>query len=315
MLDKQPANGLDLCRAKVSIIVLKKQNQEDEVMVTRFLVCICLFIFSFGSLPVYSVESKKKAPLTKEAEKNSRKKETISLPPEEVDRDTSLSNIFKSLDYPELQMAPSASESLQLKSRDEAYSWWYDFWPFYLSSAATIGLGFIADKHFFDSLDENRKRDAQMRASLAKGVGGIGILGAIWLASRRPYQTGWKKIQSISKSGRRSKLVRERMAEETLERAAKPVQILQPIFAFTNLFIILSVAKFVDFNSNDKTYLFFAGAMASAPLFFENWYIYNYKKHQEYKRNIFLPVISMAVTTKPAGGLDYYPILKWSMAY
>ena len=283
-------------------------------MATRFITWVLVAVFTLGTyLPAYSAESKKKAPASKERSKGSTAKKSFQLPPEGNDTGSSLKDLFKSLDYPELQVVPRASQRLKLEAGEEDKNWWYIHWPFYMSALATLGIGTTASQSFRDDLTAIERDDGRSGALVAQTIGAAWFFGTMLLASRKPYQKAWKKVKGFSGGGRSNELLRERLAEEALEKPAHTMKVLSYVSTFTNLAAAGYVGSFLD--DQGKIFAAVAAGMAFLPMIFDDWYVYNFNKHLEYKRNIFSPVVSMAATTKPAGGVDYYPTLGWVVSY
>lgn len=283
-------------------------------MATRYFTWVFVAVFTLGSLPVYSAETKKKSsPAPKEVKKPGTEKSTFKLPPEEKEMGSSLQDLFKSLDYPELQVVPRASQRLKLESGEEGKNWWYIHWPFYLSALTTMAVGTTAEQSFRSDLTDIEKEDARSGALVARTIGAAWLFGTMLLASRKPYQQAWKKVRGFSGGGKSNELLRERLAEEALEKPAHTMKVLSYVSTFTNLAAAGYVGSFLD--DQGKVFAAVAGAMSFLPMIFDDWYVYNFNKHLEYKRNIFSPVVSMAATAKPTGGVDLYPSLSWVVEY
>ncbi len=61
---------------------------------------------------------------------------------------------LNSLDYPELQVVPRASERLQMDVAKEQEKGWYLFWPFHVASGTTL-LAALMHKNRFNPLSES----------------------------------------------------------------------------------------------------------------------------------------------------------------
>ncbi|MCB0367470.1 MAG: hypothetical protein H6624_02930 [Bdellovibrionaceae bacterium] len=265
----------------------------------------------------YGAESKKR---TTSAKKESATKtdsegdKGSALPPEETDDSgSSLKDLFKSLDYPELQVVPRASQRLKMEAGEEDKNWWYIHWPFYLSALTTFAMGTTAEQSFRDDLTSIEREDARSGALVARTIGAAWFFGTMLIASRKPYQKAWAKVRGFSGGGRSNELLRERLAEESLEKPAHTMKVLSYVSTFTNLAAAGYVGSFLD--DQGKVFAAIGGALAFLPMIFDDWYVYNFNKHLEYKRNIFSPVVSMAAVNKPTGGTDLYPSFTWVVEY
>lgn len=235
------------------------------------------------------------------------------LPEEDDDEPGSLHELFKSLDYPELQVVPRASQRLKMESTEEGDNWWYVHWPLYVSALATAGFGSTASQSLRDDLNETEKNDAKSATLAARTVGVSWFLGTMLLASRKPYQKGYKRIRGFSGSGRSNELMRERLSEEVLEKTAHQFKVLSYVSVFTNM----AVAGYAGSFLTDRGRLTAAvtGMLSLLPIIFDDWYVYNYNKHLEYKRNIFAPEVSMGIQGDSVGGQEAYPMLSWTVEY
>lgn len=236
------------------------------------------------------------------------------LPEEDDDgQQGSLHELFKSLDYPELQVVPRASQRLKMESGEEGDNWWYIHWPMYVSALATAGFGSTASQSLRDDLNETEKNDAKSAALAAKTVGVSWFLGTMLLASRKPYQKGYKRIRGISGSGRSNELMRERLSEEVLEKTAHQFKVLSYVSVFTNMAVAGYAGSFL--TDRGRVTAAVTGMLSFLPIIFDDWYVYNYNKHLEYKRNIFAPVVSMGIQGDSGGGKEAYPMLSWTVEY
>ncbi len=209
--------------------------------------------------------------------------------PEEPVKDEGES-LFTSLDYPELQVVPRASERLQLEAQLESNSGWMTFWPFHLSAIATLYTGYALSGDYYSSTISNSdKKRFDFMTQAATGVGVTWLAINSYYALSRPYTNEYRKIRSIaSGKDRRSELLRERLSEEALERPARMVRILTWASFITNF---AANALLYDWSTPSNNIYPIAGALASTlPFIFNHRYITNYEKHLEYKRKIYAPI-------------------------
>lgn len=222
-------------------------------------------------------------------------------------------NLFTSLDYPELQVVPRASERLQLEAQLEANGSWMAFWPFHLSAIATLYTGYaLSGDYYSTTISASDKKRFDFMTQIATGVGVTWLAINSYYALSRPYMSEFKKIRSIaSGKDRRSELLRERLAEEALERPAKMIRILTWASFVTNF---AANAVLYDWSTPGNNIYPVFGALASLlPFVFNHRYINNYEKHLEYKRKIYAPIAYvdfMKATEKSP--LEPRMVVQWS---
>jgi hypothetical protein len=207
-----------------------------------------------------------------------------------------IADLVKDLDYPELQVVPRASDRLRMEAREEGRAWFYQHWPIQLSGLATLvtatyGASEIREVSTTDTA-RNAAFDAQGKKVLMVGqlIGAGWFVGGILWGLRKPYRTGLVEISKVQGKDLRSQLMRERLAEETLESPAKLVKPLRYASVTTNLIISLLMGSFLS----DEGRVVAAGAatLAFLPLIYEDPTMSTWEKHQEYKRKIYGPVSS-----------------------
>ncbi len=220
-------------------------------------------------------------------------------------------HFFSSLDYPELQVVPRASDRLAMESPLEKDLGLAMFWPFQLSGLATLGAGFMMKGKLKENATEQERKDADFAANTAVGMGAAWIGLTYYLLSTEPYGSELVKIKKYKGSDKRTDLLRERIAEEALQKPAELIRTLTWISFITNFG---ATANLFDRSTKDNNlYPAIAGIMAFLPLIFKNRYIDNYEKHLEYKRKIYSPVVSTMLFKENVAS-NYTPgvLLTWN---
>lgn len=220
-------------------------------------------------------------------------------------------HFFSSLDYPELQVVPRASDRLAMESPLEKDLGLAMFWPFQLSGLATLGAGFMMKGKLKENATEQERKDADFAANTAVGMGAAWIGLTYYLLSTEPYGSELAKIKKYKGSDKRTDLLRERIAEEALQKPAELIRTLTWISFITNFG---ATANLFDRSTKDNNlYPAIAGIMAFLPLIFKNRYIDNYEKHLEYKRKIYSPVVSTMLFKENVAS-NYTPgvLLTWN---
>ena len=222
---------------------------------------------------------------------------------------TKTHELFESLDYPELQVVPLASRRLKLERKSEENNWWHVHWPMQASALSTLVLPFIADGQKKTDLSTADEGDF----STAKT--GTMILGASWLTAtiligiRKPYNSGYKEIRAVKGKDKRSRLLRERLAEETLEKQASLIRKLRKASAITNSLAAIYIGSFTE--STGKLYAAASAILALLPLWIDDPHIFTYEKHMHYKRNIYAPLTMLKyIPEQTPTGLAIYPSLE-----
>lgn len=197
--------------------------------------------------------------------------------------------VLEDLDYPELQVVPRASQRLTLEANYEKRNFWYVHWPFYLSAITTILSTQQQSSNLDADISASRRADAKDRLSLASTIGYAWLGGMVILSFNRPYAKGLGSLERIGGQSRQASLMRERLAEETLEGPARLISKLKWLSIISN-----AVANSVALGETNSDGKVFAGVGIFAsflPLIFDHRYEYNFEKHEEYKRKIYAPNI------------------------
>lgn len=223
---------------------------------------------------------------------------------------TSTEDIFKSLDYPELQVVPRASERLQAEAQYEGQRGYLVHWPIVLPSLATLYLGLTASGDYESGATSDEKDDADLYSTTATMIGGFWVAATGFLTWSKPYRAGHNQVRKYKEGDKRSELYRERTAEEALESQAETMRTLVRLSIISNFLAVAAVASSHDVSDGEVA---IAGLLAFTPLIFEHRHISTWDKQLEYKRKIYSPIASLGMkydaTTK-----NYNPqaILAWA---
>ncbi|MEK6773060.1 MAG: hypothetical protein AABY64_03895 [Bdellovibrionota bacterium] len=283
----------------------------------RFLFVLGLFHFSFFSAfaqtatspsPVaHPVVQKVKESATNETVKPESSKSESSKALDRIKN--SDTNFFSSLDYPELQVVPRASDRLAMESPLEKDLGLAMFWPFQLSGLATIATGFMMKGRLKEEATEQERKDADFAANAAVGIGAAWIGLTYYLLSTEPYGSELAKIRKYKGTDKRTDLLRERIAEEALQKPAELIRTLTWMSFITNFGV---TANLIDRSTKDNNLYPALGALASfLPFIFKNRYIENYEKHLEYKRKIYAPIVSTSLF-RDSGNYTPGLLLTWN---
>lgn len=227
-------------------------------------------------------KEKKEAAATaaKEASKS------VVIPP----RESKDEDILKGLDYPELQVVPRATDRLVMETQNEREYGWVAFWPYQMSSIATIFAGNrLRGNYKPENSSEQSQRDSDNIAltAMAVGVGGLGL--SVFLIKSDLYGDSFRRIKTMKVTDKRSELMRERMAEEALEKPAHLINMLTTVSVTLN--VLANVAIATQANADVRSYAAVGLVASFLPWMFSNRYVDNWNKQLEYKRKIYTPLI------------------------
>lgn len=214
-------------------------------------------------------------------------------------------NLFSNLDYPELQVSPRATERLAQFAEMEDSNGPLLEWTMVTSGLVTLGAGI---RHRGAYKDENPS-DIQKRDSDYASTAGI-LVGAGWI-TLGTYM-GFKKwsaarlmeVKRIPAKDRRGELARERMAEEALEFAANTTSTLETISVWTNLAASIYITSYS--SEENRVYGLLAATTSFLPWLFPNPYVLGYRKHREYKKKIYAPLVGVNFNSQ------LQPVMSWT---
>ena len=122
----------------------------------------------------------------------------------------------QNVQYPELLVVPKASKRLQLEMQNNKKSL-FDGYSMYIgSTTATL----ISGIYSFAEMPKDNS-NSKIVASLTTAVGGLFTgLGCYLALLRNPYQDAYSSINKLPSKSTNNKLIRERLAEENIDRIA-----------------------------------------------------------------------------------------------
>lgn len=206
-----------------------------------------------------------------------------------------VSQILSSMGYPELQVVPRASERLKMEAKAENGSWFITHWPIMLSGLTTFYIGQTSSSRFNDDLSAKQEDDANTIALVTKAVGAAWFIGGIAIGAQRPYANGNRAVIRTPAKDERGQLLRERLAEEALERPARTMKVLQTVSVITNFTV--NALSAIHTDDEGKMYAGVGAILSFLPLMFRDHNINVYEKHIEYKKKIYAPLKSAQVST------------------
>ncbi len=195
------------------------------------------------------------------------------------------------LSYPELDVTPRATERLNMLVEKESNSSVFSQLPMQISALSTLTTGLLQ----LGSIDE--KKDTEKKSPNA----GI-LVGAAWIGIN--YYVGQKfqiyantmaEVNKVQGKTTRDQLIRERLAEEGINRAASLATRLKWISVGTNFganaFMISKVKK-----DTAAQYVGVFSLVASlAPIFFVSDWETVAADQQSYKKKVYGPIFTTSL--------------------
>lgn len=222
--------------------------------------------------------------------------------------DSSVDSVVNALDYPELQVVPRASDRLKMEAKEEG-SGWATHWPIELSGLATLTVGAMASGQYRSTLSESEKNSATTASSVAMAVGGGWVVAGVLIGMQRSNRAGVEQISRIGGKDDRSLLLRERLAEESLERQARLMQPLKWASVITNF--SLSTLTGIYLSDQGRIVAGVSAVLAFLPLMYEDRSIDVYNKHIEYKKKIYRPMSTLDFHLDPQRHVTPIAKLTW----
>lgn len=205
---------------------------------------------------------------------------------------TSVGNddLFKSLDYPELQVVPRASDRMVLEAEAEKSNAWYVNWMILVPSvmtfyaANTVSGGYRTEP----PMDANQKLQYDNTVTFGQIVGVTGATLSLVLPMMMGYRDGLDRVRAIKGNDKRAQLTRERLAEEILEKQASIMNMVR--YGVGAASFIATSSLNGQTSEQNKKYTILSMGLSLLPFFFAPRAVEVNHKHQEYKKKIYTPV-------------------------
>lgn len=196
---------------------------------------------------------------------------------------------LRNLDYPELQVVPRATDRLFQEATVEKASGYWSNWTIEASALTTLIAGYMHNgKYKSDVKTDDAKKESDYAALSAMAIGSFWLGMSYYFYQAEPYNSSATQIRNIKVTDKKSELLRERMAEEALEKPARNMNTVTNLAVFSNLIGSAYVLSYA--NSDNRIYGGISALASLLPLIFSNRYVENYNKHLEYKKRIFTPL-------------------------
>ena len=200
------------------------------------------------------------------------------------------SSLFSNLDYPELQVAPRATERLAQLAALEEDQGLLLHWTMIASGLSTFTAGAMHSGKFKENISDTQKQESRYASTTAMGIGAGWVAVGGFFTYKKWASNRLNDIKKIPGKDKRAELGRERMAEESLAMASDTLGTLKYLSVATNFLASAYVAEHTP--DNNRVYPAIAIAASLLPLFFPNQYETAWEKQQEYKKKIYAPFVS-----------------------
>jgi len=191
-------------------------------------------------------------------------------------------------EYPELLVSPRASERLEREARIEDRRGIMGYWQLALPGLMTLGAGLL--QLGSTKIENDPDKDA---AKAAMGVGGAWVAASVLMASRyQPFASGLSEISRMPKGTAREQLVRERMAEESIESAASTSRTFKWLSFASNLVTGIYLSNNASPGSLSKIVDLLVVGTAFTPILFQPHAMDVAREQRDYKKRIFGPLVS-----------------------
>lgn len=221
-----------------------------------------------------------------------------------------LEEVRSEQNYPELMVAPRASERIKREAVLESRNAFSAHLPIQLSGIVTLASGLASQS----DLDRGQDPEA-IGPKLAMAVGGGWVLATLWMqTSSRPYLGGYNEVKKMPYQSSREQLAAERMAEEHLDEAARFARKLKWLSVSTNF---VGSAYALSSAKSDSTgeALGIAGILASfLPVIFPYSAEQVSEDQRSYKKKVFGPIsYGQGLLRNPRG--SFVPALTLSTTF
>lgn len=208
--------------------------------------------------------------------------------PVEVPDISDNSKITDSIDYPELQVVPRASERVLTEAKAEREDTYLREWPILVPSLLTLmNASQLSGKHRPDATAD-QKTQMTYATSAASTVAGVTLLFTLYRQSQRPASQSVNNTKKYPTQTKRGQLYRERISEEFLESEAS----LQNKVAWLSMSsqFVMNGWMYTLAPDKNRPMLLLTSLSTFLPFIFESRSITTYENHKKAKRRIYVPV-------------------------
>lgn len=193
--------------------------------------------------------------------------------------------------YPELQVRPLATQRVKMQAKKED-SRGLVFQPsMQISAIATLSAGILQ----FGNVDESS--DTEKRSPLIGTVVGASWLGINYFVGQKlkVYQETLNEVKRLPNKTAEHKLIRERIAEEGINRAAKLSKRMKWLSVLTNAGANAYMMSHAEKDSTSEVFNAVSLAAAFGPLLFSTDWEDIAKDQAKYKKRIYGPILTSSI--------------------
>lgn len=195
------------------------------------------------------------------------------------------------LHYPELEVTPRASERLKMMVIKEKKANLFSELPMQISAMTTLTAGLLQ----FGNVNENDDPD---KKSAWTGV----VVGGAWMGinyylsnQHGLYENSYREMIQAKGQTDRDQLIRERLAEEGLKKAARLSKRLKWMSALTNAGAGAYMMTNVEKDNISELVNALSIVAAFGPLFFESERERVWRDQKSYKKKVYGPILTSSV--------------------
>jgi hypothetical protein len=201
--------------------------------------------------------------------------------------------------YPELMVAPKASERLKREASEETKGTFMTHLPLQISGLTTLLAGITSNA------DLNKGKDSEgIGPKLAMAVGGGWVVASILFQSAyRPYVNGHLEVKKMAYQSTRDQLAAERMAEEHIDQTARLARKIKWLSFGTNALASAFAMSSAEKDSFGKAVSIAGIAASFIPLLFPNKAEQVSEDQRSYKKKVFGPMsLGTGLLNEPGRG-------------
>ncbi|MBT3235318.1 MAG: hypothetical protein HN353_05150 [Bdellovibrionales bacterium] len=219
------------------------------------------------------------------------------------------------LNYPELMVTPRASTRIKLEAVNEKHRKWQTHLSVQASGLMTLTAGILQLGNSDDFKDP--KKGAAYTAIIVGG-GWLGVTAAL-AKYYTPYATGYKSIFRLKRGSPREQLLRERIAESHIERAAKMAKRLTWLSSISNGAAAVNLLSNQGEGALSGAANFLALIAAFSPVIIPYIWERVDKEQKLYKKRIYGPVVMATIlpvgSNRPGSKSETAPGLLFSATF
>jgi hypothetical protein len=205
-------------------------------------------------------------------------------------------------EYPELSVVPRATDRIILEAQKDREQRWRTHLPTLIPALGNIlaGTALLVNGTRSDLTPSDTSSKAAPWVGIGVGIAWTGIILGV-VDKQDFYQEGIQEAARIQVKSQRDQLLRERLAEESIQRAGTLARKIKWMSAVTNLGAAAFMAGAAKEKSFSRYVAFGAAATALVPFLFPTRWEKTDSIHKDYKRRIYAPMAGVTLLPDPIG--------------